>query len=113
MTISRRMASVFFMFLDMMDLSVLASVNAACITIDACCKHAHRLHKDHKEVEAHSTLHTHVPKVPELDQATWCHLFVQLYKIWHLPEITRLVMIQQAMHEGKVKRTCVSAVHWN
>ena len=30
MTISRRMASVFFMFLDMMDLSVLASVKAAC-----------------------------------------------------------------------------------
>ena len=30
MTNSRKMASVFFMFLDMMDLSVLASVNAAC-----------------------------------------------------------------------------------
>ena len=31
MTISRRMASVFFMFLDMIDLSVLAKVNAACV----------------------------------------------------------------------------------
>lgn len=38
MTISRRMASVFFMFLDMMDLSVLASVNAACIITDTIAR---------------------------------------------------------------------------
>lgn len=35
MTNSRRMASVFFMFLVMMDLSVLASVNAACTVTGA------------------------------------------------------------------------------